>query len=195
MPRGAGCRCPATNPHSSHRHPRRGDGVCRGTGTADRQGSSGTAGSPGSRDYAGIPDFVGASRDRQQQDADRRQHRHAQNTRTSHLGSGSRNHLKATATAAKRTASPAQAPMRTWITAAPPGATVIADSATRARTKRAQRYQEILMMVMASPFMPSRPGEHRLPGRQVRSHDAEDRLSSRRSGRRQRQGESPGISS
>ena len=73
------------------------------------------------------------------------------NTRTSHFGSGSRNHLKATATAAKTTASPAQAPIRTWITVAPPGATVIADSATKARTKRAQRYQEILVMLMAVP--------------------------------------------
>ena len=84
-----------------------------------------------------MADYSGSSSpDRQQHDACRRQRRTPRNTRTSHFGSGSRNHLKATATAAKTTASPAQAPIRTWITVAPPGATVIADSATKARTKR-----------------------------------------------------------
>ena len=85
-------------------------------------------------------------------------------TRTSHIGSGSRNHLTATATAAKRTAIPAQAPRRQHDHRRPArGATVIADSTTRAKIKAAQSYQEILLTVIVDIAF------HAVPSRETSS--------------------------
>ncbi len=71
------------------------------------------------------------------------------NSRSNHLGCGTRNDLKMIATAAKRIDNANQMPISPRIQACPTGATVIADEIIKAPAKRTQRYQERVMMVMA----------------------------------------------
>jgi hypothetical protein len=77
--------------------------------------------------------------------------------RNNHFGCEIRNARKATATAAKRTDKASNVAISSRIHPTPPGATVIADETTRATANKAQRYQDIVVTLIANS---SPPYEH-----------------------------------